>query len=265
MTAAPNTDELWPEVGIDPVRVALPGELVGYTLRAYRLASQVTPTEAVKAAEEDDPFAARERARAEEDAAMLADLSDTAVDEHDTRTDVEEPELADFADEEAPADEEIPIFLSHRGRLLLFATGESLVEFVRSSDRHDMRQLDTWDTLVKRIQPADAAPADEDTYELDLVVENLRGGPEVWDLPLLISAAEFARDLGHALRLEPVINAMSPGSPLDDLDEALRAAEAGGVGGMLARRRLHRIGAQQTSLGWRTVIGKISDAIDWRG
>ena len=55
------------------------------------------------------------------------------------------------------------------------------------------------------------------------------------------------------------------GSPLDDLDEALRSAAAGGVGSFFGRRRLRKIGAQQATLGWRTIIGKISAAVDWRG
>jgi hypothetical protein len=124
--------------------------------------------------------------------------------------------------------------------------------------------LDTWDDLASRIQPADVAAADADSYELDLVVENLRGGHDTWDLDLLIRAGEIARDLGYALRLPAVMAALSPGSPLDDLDEALRAAAGGGVGGFMGRRRLRRIGAQQASLGWRTIIGKISAAVDWR-
>jgi hypothetical protein len=61
-----------------------------------------------------------------------------------------------------------------------------------------------------------------------------------------------------------VLTALSPGSPLDDLDEALRSAAGGGIGGFMGRRRLRRIGAQQASLGWRTIIGKISAAVDWR-
>jgi hypothetical protein len=96
------------------------------------------------------------------------------------------------------------------------------------------------------------------------VVENLRGGHDTWDLPLLIAAGEVARDLGYALRLKAVILALSPGSPLDDLDESLRAAESGGMGGFFGRRRLRKIGAQQASLGWRSIIGKISAAVDWR-
>jgi hypothetical protein len=280
-TRSKATDELWEEVGIDPVEIALP-RMVGYTLRAYRPASQLTLTEApVSEDDEEDPFAARERARAAEAAgiseAELAeealqaenpeladtpDLSDGEEDEDAAPADIEE-ETSEKAEE--PADEEeVPVFLGHRGRLLLFATPELLVSFIGSDAEHDLTQLDTWTTLVKRVTPDDIVPAEDDTYELDLVVENLRGGHDAWDLPLLISAGEAARDLGWALRLEPVITALATGSPLDDLDEALRATAAGGVGGMFARRRFRRIGAQQASLGWRTVIGKISAAVDWR-
>lgn len=276
------TDELWEEVGVAPIKIALPRDLVGYTLRAYRPVSQLTPTEAAPATDEDDdPFAARERARAVEDAELAgaeAELTAEAAAEEeaagedrarsgDSTAETEPIDAADdepAEDEEEPADEEVPVFLSHRGKLLLFATPELLVSFVGSDATHDLAQLDTWTTLVKRVRPDDIFPTDDDTYELDLVVENLRGGHSAWDIPLLISAGELARDLGYALRLEPVVTALAAGSPLDDLDEALRAAAEGGVGGLFARRRLRRIGAQQASLGWRTIIGKISAVVDWR-
>lgn len=156
------------------------------------------------------------------------------------------------------------MFLSHRGRLLTFKSPESLVSFIRSGAPHDLAQLDTWPTVAERVESSDVDPLPEDRYELDLVVENLRGGHDTWDLPLLIAAGEVARDLGFALRLKPVILALSPGSPLDDLDESLRAAENGGMGGFFGRRKLRKIGAQQASLGWRSIIGKISAAVDWR-
>lgn len=278
--------ELWDEVRISPVEIAMPGG-VGLTLRAYRLASELTPT-AVEA-DEDDPFDARERAAAaraaeeegvivdDEFAALVAEgdagskserKSDRTVTTEDGEV-VEEPDAADFADEpeeaeEKEEDEEVPIFLSHRGRLLTFKSAESLVSFIRSGAPHDLAQLDTWATVADRVQSSDIDPAPDDRYELDLVVENLRGGHETWDLPLLIAAGEVARDLGYALRLKPVILALSPGSPLDDLDESLRSAESGGMGGFFGRRRLRKIGAQQASLGWRSIIGKISAAVDWR-
>ncbi|GIF24425.1 hypothetical protein BJ973_007905 [Actinoplanes tereljensis] len=266
--------DLWDEVRIEPVEIALPGG-VGLTLRAFRKSSELTPTE--MDVEEEDPFDARERRAAEDDEeevivdeefqALLAEGEvDQAVDE-DAKAAADEPDPEDFEDEkeeDAAADEDVPMFLSHKGRLLAFKTPESLVSFIRSGAPHDLAQLDSWATLAEQVQSTDIDPQADDRYELDLVVENLRGGHDSWDLPLLITAGEVARDLGYALRLKPVILALSPGSPLDDLDESLRSTENGGMSGFFGRRRLKKIGAQQASLGWRSVIGKISAAVDWR-
>jgi hypothetical protein len=265
---------LWEEVRIEPVEIALPAG-VALTLRATRTAAELTPTE-IAVETEDDPYEARKRARPVDDdeeevivdeeyqALLVEDKTDAAADQA-----ADEPDPADFEDEatetsDQPADEEVPIFLSHKGRLLAFKSPESLVSFIRSGAPHDLAQLDTWATLAERVKSTDVDPLPEDRYELDLVVENLRGGHDTWDLPLLIAAGEVARDLGYALRLKPVILALSPGSPLDDLDESLRSAENGGMGGFFGRRKLKKIGAQQASLGWRSVIGKISAAVDWR-
>ena len=268
--------ELWEHVRIEPVEIALPGG-VGLTLRAYRKASEVTPTEIDS--DEEDPFTARERAAADEEVivddefqALLAGGEPGRPGEPGKPGDeqaAEEPDPADFADEPEDTagqadDEEVPLFLSHKGRLLAFKTPESLVSFLRSGAPHDLAQLDTWGALVERVQSSDIDPQPDDRYELDLVVENLRGGHDTWDLPLLIAAGEIARDLGFALRIKPVILALSSGSPLDDLDDSLRSAESGGMGGFFGRRKLKKIGAQQASLGWRSVIGKISAAVDWR-
>lgn len=266
---------LWEEVRIAPVEIALPGG-VGLTLRAYRKASELTPTEIE--AEEEDPFDARKGggARHDDDEEVIVDeefqaLLEQGEPEKDGKTaEADEPDPADFEDEKGEeeedpaADEEVPMFLSHKGKLLAFKTPESLVSFIRSGAPHDLAQLDSWATVADRVQSTDIDPQPDDRYELDLVVENLRGGHDTWDLPLLIAAGEVARDLGYALRLKPVILALNPGSPLDDLDDSLRSAESGGMGGFFGRRKLKKIGAQQASLGWRSVIGKISAVVDWR-
>ena len=262
---------LWEEVGIQPVEIALPAG-VCLTLRAYRKASELTPTEIET--DEDDLFDARRRPADDDEEVIVDEEFQALLAEGDAGDDPDakkagEPDPADFEDDadeaaDESADEEVPVFLSHKGRLLAFKTPESLVSFIRSGAPHDLAQLDTWATLADRVQSTDIDPLPDDRYELDLVVENLRGGHDTWDLPLLIAAGEVARDLGHALRLKPVILALSPGSPLDDLDESLRSAESGGMGGFFGRRRLKKIGAQQASLGWRSIIGKISAAVDWR-
>ncbi|SBT54510.1 DNA primase [Micromonospora narathiwatensis] len=279
---------LWDELRIDPVEIALPAG-TGFTLRAYRPARELTPTD-VAERDQEDPFLARRQVVETEDdeevvildeefAALSAEEDEEAgkgrpkgrrragaeatdADEDDEAADEDGEEDEDEADD--AGDEEVPIFLSHRGRLLLFKTPESLVSFVRSGAPNDLSQLDSWNELSERVEPADIAPLDEDTYELDLVVENLRGGHDAWDATLLIEAGEIARDVAYGLRLPAVLDMLSAGSSLDDLDEALRATTNGGIGGFLGRRRLKKIGAQTASLGWRTIVGKISAVVDWR-
>ncbi|MET8836415.1 DNA primase [Micromonospora sp. NPDC004540] len=281
---------LWDELRIDPVEIALPAG-TGFTLRAYRPARELTPTD-VAERDQDDPFLARRQVVETEDdeevvildeefAALSAEKDEDEADEEragrrrrgkaeaaaDEDADEADEDEADEDEDEAEAaagDEEVPVFLTHRGKLLLFKTPESLVSFIRSGAPNDLSQLDSWNELSERVEPADIAPLDEDTYELDLVVENLRGGHDAWDPTLLIEAGEIARDLSYALRLPAVLDMLSAGSSLDDLDEALRASVNGGIGGFLGRRRLKKIGAQTASLGWRTIVGKISAVVDWR-
>ena len=286
---------LWADVRIDPVEIALPGG-VGLTLRAYRPATEIAGAErgGDTVVELDDFDAAAAAVAARRAASRPAD-EDEEVDEDDDldkRRRGRRPTLRDRGTDEEPADEfedgyedeleaedeeeidedtadsgeaeDIPVFLGRRGRLFLFHSPEKLVEFVRSGGEHDLVQLDTWSDLPGRIEAAAVEPLDEDSYELDLVVENLRGGSDAWDPGLILKAGELARDLGFALRLEPVMTALAPGSPLDDLDDALRAADDGGIGGFFAKRKLRKVPAQQSALAWRTIIGKISAAVDWR-
>ena len=252
------------------------------------MSNELTPTD-TSDREEDDPFAARARQDEEDEEDLFTDeefaeqaeasrprtsaagppADDEDDDEDDRRgrdgdDETAEAEDEDEEEEEEEETEEVPVFLTHRGKLLLFRSAEGLVSFIRSGAPHDLAQIDTWATLAERVEPVNVAPLDEDSYELDLVVENLRGGHDSWDPPLIIEAGEVARDLAYALRLPAVLDMLSPGNSLDDLDEALRGVVNGGIGGFMARRRLRKIGAQTASLGWRTIIGKISAAVDWR-
>jgi hypothetical protein len=292
-----QTEALWEEVRVAPVEIALPSG-VGYTLRAYRLSTELAEPEFV---DEEDEFAALRGgpATVEEDADEpeidedeLAELAlaagggkratksrddDEEEPDADSDSDVDDADELEDADEESDDEddegedgddeepEEVPVFLAHQGKLLLFRSTDGLVEFIRSDEEHDLTQLDTWAQVRERITLDDVVPLYEDRYELDLVVGNLRGGHDAWNPTLLIQAGEVSRDLAYALRLQQVITALAPGSPLDDLDEGLRRTESGGFGAFFARRRVRKIDPQTTAaLGWRTIIGKISAAVDWR-
>jgi len=288
-TRSTRTGKLWADVRIDPVEIALPGG-VGYTLRAYRSSTEVAAPEiGARGAEELDDYeaahaAVKRRRRAsdegDDEAEEIEAEEIVAEDELEEADDDEEEEYEDEDDEddeeededdedededdEEDVEQEVPVFLARNGKVYLFHSPDKLVEFVKSGAEHDLSQVDTWSTLVKRVTTGDIVPLDEDRYELDLVVENLRGGSDAWDAGLILRAGEVARDLGFALRLDPVVIALAAGSPLDDLDEALRSADAGGIGSFFAKRKLRKIPAQQSSLAWRTIIGKISAAADWR-
>jgi hypothetical protein len=288
---SPTTDALWTDVRVQPIEIALPAG-VGYTLRAYRLSTEVRAPE-IGDRDEDFPAPSAARPADDQDEAELGEIDeaeltaqalaagdeqtgrhraagDDADDEAETAdaADVAAGESDETADEEGdePAEPaEVPVFLAEGGKLLLFRSPEGLVEYVRGGADNELTQLDMWDELRARLQSDDIVPLDEDRYELDLVVENLRGGHDVWDPALIIQAGEVARDVAYALRIQPVMTALASGSPLDDLDEGLRVVEAGGFAAFFARRRLRKIDPQTTAaLSWRTVIGKISAVVDWR-
>lgn len=302
-TRPASVDELWSAAGIDIVEIALPGG-VGYTLRAYRSEEDVVTTDisereadlfpdrhrtsriydhdekAIR--DEDEPdddtqghdFAADFRAEDtptedldlddEADLDADADVLDSDDDDSDDDSEEADAEKEEAEDEEELPIEEIPVFLGHRGKLLLFRSPEGLVEFVKSDAPHDLTQLPSWSALTEKLTADDVVPLAEDNYELDLVVSNLRGGRDSWDAELLIRAGEIARDIGRSFELEQVETALAAGSPLDDLDNALRASLTGGMGGFFGRRKLKKIGTEAAPLGWRTIIGKISGIADWR-
>jgi hypothetical protein len=275
--------KFWSKVRIEPIEIALPRG-VGYTLRAYRMSDTLGSDEPELADEDESPEDLADEKRAAEpvDEADLddvddEDLEDESDEDEEEDEDVEdEDELEDEAEEdeadeedeeeeeEEPEPEEVPVFLTQERRLLLFRSPEGLVEFVRSGEASSLEAVDEWEKLRSDLTADHVVVAAEDRYELDLVVENLRGGHDAWDSELLIKAGEIARDLGHALRVDSVMTALSAGSPLDDLDEALRSAESGRIASFLARRKLRRIGSQQAALAWRSIIGKISTSVDWR-
>ncbi|HEX3732775.1 MAG TPA: hypothetical protein VHU91_07645 [Mycobacteriales bacterium] len=261
--------EFWEKAGIDPIEIALPGGNVGYTLRHYRTAMfypepepEPDESELDEFEEFDDEFEMPETVQVPDDEPAPkrkgkrddAEEPSEAVDESEPVEDAEEPEDGEelFGEEREEA-----VMLTHDGELHLFRTAQALVEFVASDAPHDLAEVEAFRAIKSKLRPELIAPAEEDKYELDLVVRNLRGGRDVWDADLLISAGEVARDAAHACGLKDALAALAEGSPLDTLDEGLRD------GGFWARRRIRRLKPEQVALAWRGVIGKISAAVRW--
>ena len=196
-TARPADRALWDELRIDPVEIALPAG-TGFTLRAYRPARRADPDRRHRARRgrplPGPPPGRRGRGRGRGG--------------RDPRRGVRRPvrgggggrraaravagatpptAAEDEADEDEDEEDEPRATRRCRSSSATAAScccsrrPESLVSFVRSGAPNDLSQLDSWNELSERVEPADIAPLDEDTYELDLVVENLRGGHDTWD------------------------------------------------------------------------------------
>ncbi|HEY2794268.1 MAG TPA: DNA primase [Micromonosporaceae bacterium] len=272
-----QADLFWSRAKIEPIEIALPGG-AGYTLRSYRMNTEIKPSDYT--AREDQGFPDRSSAYAvdvddefEDDEFEDDELEELDDEEVDGDADDSDDDLEDDEDDEDEDDEEVepdeveeevPLFLSQGGHLLVFRSRAGLVDFVQSDAEHDMTQIKGWTRFSNQVLPEYVVALPDETYELDLVVKNLRSGHDTWDPELLVQSGQIARDISHALHVEPVLLAMAPGSPLDDLDEALRTVAAGGVGTFFARRKMKKMGAETAAIGWRTVIGKISAVVDWR-
>ncbi len=150
-----------------------------------------------------------------------------------------------------------PVLLGRNKVAYLFASTEGLVAFLRSGEAHDLADLPGWE-VVAETPDIDASPDEMGIYQLDLVVEMLRAGPDSWDHELLILAGEGARDLAKYAELPDVLGALAAGSTLDSLDDDLRD------GGFLARRRLGKLDGETLAIGWRTVISRLAAAVELR-
>ncbi|HEX2144262.1 MAG TPA: hypothetical protein VHG10_07135 [Glycomyces sp.] len=263
-----ETDKLWNEMSVDPVELHL-GKDSGFTLRAYRMSDTLPGAKNAPESEVAEEEALEET---DEAAAERPDDAEAVLPED---ADAPEPDAADFADEEPVAEDEedaldaepedVPVFLTRKGKLLVFREPEALVAYVKENDDHDLAVIEEFAELQERVSVDDIVCDEDDTYELDLVVANLRGGHDAWEPELLIKAAEVGRDLGYALKNDSIVGPLAPGSPLDDLDESFRVVVEGGLRGKLAKRRLKKNDAQQAAIAWRGVIAKINDHVEWRG
>ncbi len=192
-----TVDRFWKRVRVDPLEIALPGG-AGYTLRAYRQSTDITPADV--SAREDDVSMPRRRGAAVEpdddgdlldEAEISDDLADEDLDEDVDEDDLDEEDVDEDLEPAGDVVEEVPLFLSQGGHLLVFRSAESLVEFVLSDAEHDLQQIDTWDSVTRGIQSEYVVSLPDDTYELDLVVKNLRGGHDAWDPELLVRSGQL--------------------------------------------------------------------------
>ena len=240
--------KFWSAVKVEPVEIAL-NSGVGLTLRAYRMDDEITPADvsgrdrrrrdaaAPVAVTTDEEIRGVRRRGARRRRARPPSSRTTTT----TRSRREDEDDEDEDEDEASRTrrpEEVPVFLTHAGKLLLFQR-RGLVEFVRSGAGNDLTQLDTWTKLVDGVRAGTSCPAGR-----GLVRARPRRGeparrPRRWDPTLLIEAGEVARDLAYALRIAGVL-ALSPGSRWTTSTRRCAPRSTAGSAAFMARRTAAR-------------------------
>src|SRR4051794_39910459 len=159
--------KFWSGVNVEPVEIALSSG-VGYTLRAYRMDNEITPadvsmreddvdlpTRASVYDDEDEDFSDAVDAEfdeAEADDEEPADETDSADSDGSEGDETDEEEEEEEEAEPVVEPEEVPLFLTKNGHLLLFRSPQGLVDYVKSGDDNDLAQIDTWKKLVADIK-----------------------------------------------------------------------------------------------------------------
>jgi len=128
--------KFWASVNVEPVEIAL-NSGVGFTLRAYRMDNEITPAD-VSMREDDVDLPTRASAYDDEeedfsdavDAEFAEDDPESAEDDEDLAADTDSSDEEDEEEEEdeeaepAVEPEEVPLFLTKNGQLLLFRSAQ---------------------------------------------------------------------------------------------------------------------------------------------
>jgi len=270
--------DFWEGVGIDPVLISLPGG-TGVTLRCYLdVDAEDREQDGDEPAHGDDPADEDqdESASDDDDDNDNELVDDDEKDEADVANDVDaidgspkatgdsdaagKPVVRRSGKVEGESTSIEPRFLGHDGTILLFATAEALVAYVRSDASHRLTEAPGW-AKVRKATTLDPTPELLNRYELDMVVDIARAGADGWgeqERQTLVLAGELARDAAAFCGLADMQAMLGPGSPLDALDDDLRKS------GFLAKRRLRKYNPDQIALSWRRIIRELGTVVQHR-
>jgi Hsp70 protein len=159
-------------------------------------------------------------------------------------------------------DEQISaVFASVAGRLPLFPRPEQATAFAAAADNHDMCTLLHWESLRASMSRAFLPLIDDNRYDLDLPAVNLELDPAHWLPDVIVKVGDVALELIEALDIEEGDQLLGAGTPLDDLDDALRQ-----VGHRPMRRYLkamRHFDGRELADQWQRVADVVDARLDW--
>ncbi|MFI7077322.1 J domain-containing protein [Micromonospora sp. NPDC049903] len=154
------------------------------------------------------------------------------------------------------------LFLGADGDLLLFRSPESLHRYLTEPGAHELAAVPGWDDFMNWALRTGMRDDDEQSYDFDLIVYNLRFPITEWVPRLFIGHRDLVLELAEAFEWDDVRRLLRVGSPLDELDDLMRVADRP-LSGWKARRQLGQLQSGPVNRAWRQVIRLVGAHVRW--
>jgi hypothetical protein len=153
------------------------------------------------------------------------------------------------------------LFLDRDDRPLLFRSTGGLARHLDTDD-HLLAELAGWPEVKDWFNHLVLTPDKDDVIDFELIPYLLDHPPQEWVPDVLVAARDLAVALSTVFDLAELSKLLAPGSPLDQADDVLRAAQQS-ITGWTARRRLRNIDPAPVQRAWRRAITTIDQAVVW--
>lgn len=159
-------------------------------------------------------------------------------------------------------DDDNVIFLARGSRLLLFHSPESMAAFLTTDFNHDLARLPAWRDIRMSMAASPPVPAEDDYADFEFILQSLLAPPTAWVPQPFLVCRDMVLEIGKAFGDRRLLEAVGPGSPIDRLDDALRAVDRPAPD-RRARRQLRRLDGGELGTHWRLAASRLRSIAHW--
>jgi curved DNA-binding protein CbpA len=154
------------------------------------------------------------------------------------------------------------IFLARGRRLVLFYSPESMATFLTTDLNHDLTRLPAWKDIRISMAESPPVPAVDDYADFEFILQSLLAPPAAWVPQPFVVCRDMVFEIGKAFGHRRLLETVGPGTPIDRLDDVLRAVDSPAPG-WRSRRKLRRLDAGQLGMHWRLAASRLRSIAHW--
>ncbi|GIJ72910.1 J domain-containing protein [Virgisporangium ochraceum] len=154
------------------------------------------------------------------------------------------------------------IFLARGRRLLLFDSPGSMATFLVTDYNHDLTRLPAWKDIRTSMAQSPPVPDVDDYADFEFILQSLHAAPAEWVPEPFLVCRDMVLEIGTAFDHRRLLELVGPGTPIDRLDDLLRAVETP-LPGWRSRRQLRKLDANQLGMHWRLAASRLRSIAHW--